>query len=292
MKQPPSLTRHRSLRSAVVAILLMLILLGNLQNWRTPELRGAPAAEPTPLAYLPLIVRAGPTATGTLVPTSTPISPAPTATATATATPTGTPQQACRAVYPIGLNATLFNLSGFVPPTDPAELPYYGIYNDANYTNKTQRRVYLNPSTLTSWILSWDPTTPFNAARLTAALTGTGTLSQGFGEVVPWPDPNSTAPAGYPLVPGQLTAGDWVRTIDPSLINSAGSAAALQYHLDHKTLMLLPVIDQFVGAGQNGAVRFNRMADFLLRGFTLSGASPYFDLVYIGGSDSHIPLCP
>jgi len=293
MNQPQSHIRHRSLRPAVVSFLLALILFGSLHDWRTSELRGAPAAEPTPLAYLPLIARAGPTATTTLVPTSTPTptTVSPTPTASATATPTGTPQQACRAVYPIGLNTALFNDNGFIPPTDPAELPYYGIYNDATYTNKTQRRVYLNPSKLTSTILSWDPTAPFNAARLTAALTGTGTLSQGFLEVVPWPDPNSKDPAGYPLVPGQLTSGDWVRTVDSSLINSAGSAAALRYHIDHKMLMSLPIVDQFVGTGQNGAAYFNRMGDFLLRGFDLSGPSPYFDLVFIG-SDNHRPLCP
>jgi hypothetical protein len=268
MNQPPSPARPRSLGPAVIAILLVLIVLGSLRNGGTPELRGAPAAELTPLAYLPVVKRAGPTAT-----------------------PTETPQQPCLAVYPIGLNAALFNANGFAPPTDPAELPYYGIYNDATYKNKTQRRVYLNPSTLTSILLSWNPAVPVNAAQFTAALSGTGTLSQGFEEVVPWPDPNSAAPSGYPLLPGQLGLGDWVRTVDLSLINSTGSIAALQYHLDHRTVMALPIVNALVYNGQTGAAHFGQMGNFLLRGFALGGPSPYFDLVYIGASDLQVPLC-
>ncbi len=92
MHQPPSHTRHRSLRPAIVSFLLAVILFGSLHDWRTPALHGASEAEPTPLAYLPLIVRAGPTATTTIVPTSTPLSPTPTATGCLTTASTTMPR--------------------------------------------------------------------------------------------------------------------------------------------------------------------------------------------------------
>jgi hypothetical protein len=298
MNQPPSHTRHRSFRPAVVSFLLPLILFGSLHDWRTPELRGAPAAEPTSLAYLPLIARAGPTTTVTLVPTSTPTpttTASPTPTATVTATPTETPQQACRAVYPIGLNAALFNDNGFIPPTDPAELPYYGIYNDATYTNKTQRRMYRTDSFATPGyvILQWDRLqNAGSVVRFAAAMTGTGTLAQGFEEVVPWPDPNSPEPPGYPLYPGQLTVGDWI-TGSTGNVDSSDTRAALQYHIDHKTVMSLPIVDRAVGNGQNAYFHHAWLGDFLLRGFSLGGGTgSYLDLVYLGGSDLPIPVCP
>jgi len=261
MHQPPSHTRL--LRTAV-------ILLGSLHGWRTPELHGASEAEPTPLAYLPLIARAGPTATTTLVPTRTPIFPTPTATETPTiaATPTETPPQTCSPVYPIAIGFLLLDQSGFVPPTDPAELPYYGIYNDATYTNKTQRRVYRSNDSLTGYtILNWTGDPSDSPVVFAAAITGTGTLAQGFNEVIPWPDPNSTAPAGYPLLPGQLSPGDWIAE-STGTIGTADVTAALNYHIDHKTVMSLPIVDRSVGTGQYGALHFNRMGQFLLRGFS------------------------
>jgi len=293
MHQPPSHTRHRSLRPAVVSFLLAVILFGSLHDWRTPALHGASEAEPTPQAYLPLIARAGPTATTTLVPTSTPLSPTPTATEmpTITATPTETPPQTCSPAYPIAIGAVLLNASGFLPPTDPAELPYYGIYNDATYTNKTQRRVYRSIDNLTGYrILNWtgEPLAG-SAASFAAAITGTGTLAQGFNEVVPWPDPNSTAPKGYPLLPGQLSPGDWIAE-SSGTIGSADAVAALNYHIDHRTVMSLPIVDQSVGTGQNGALYFNRMGQFLLRGFSITSSPSYFDLVYLG--QTIMPSCP
>jgi len=293
MNQPTSRSRNRSLRPALVSILLALILFSSLQNSSTPALRGAPVAELTPLAYLPLIERAGPTATKTFVPTSTPTATATaTATPSATATPTRTSQQRCLAVYPIGLNAALFNANGFAPPTDPAELPYYGIYNDATYTNKTQRRVYGTSSFGTPGyhILKW-LSSASSVASFAAAITGTGTLAQGFDEVTPWPDPSTSAPEGYPLYPHQLSPGDWIYGFTGN-VNSSDVTAALRYHVDHKTVMSLPIVDRAVGNGQNIFFHHAWLGDFLLRGFSLSAAPSYFDLVYIGATDLQIPLCP
>jgi len=291
MHQPPSHSRHRSLRPAIISFLLAVMLLGSLHDWRTPELHGA--SEPTPLAYLPLIARPGATTTTIPVPTRTLVFPTstPTETPTNTATPTETPTQTCSGVYPIAIGAVLLNQSGFVPPTDPAEQPYYGIYNDATYTNKTQRRVYRAINDLTGYIiLNWtgDPSGG-TATSFAAAITGTGTLAQGFNEVVPWPDPSTIAPTGYPLYPHQLTEGDW---ITGSTGNTASSdiSAALNYHIDHKTVMSLPIIDRYVGNGQNVAVHFVRMGQFLLRGFSITTSPYYLDLVYLGPTD--VPQCP
>jgi len=298
MSQPPSSARNRSLRPAVVSILIALILLGSLHDWRTPALRGAPAAEATPLAYLPLIARDGPTATTTAVPTTTPTpTSTPTATATptasATATPTETPQQACSAVYPIAIGASLLDQNGFVPPTNPDELPYYLIYNDATYTNKTQRRVYRTGDLgLTGYgILNWTGIpSDGSVASFAAAITGTGTLAQGFSEVVPWPDPNSTEPPVYPLLPGQLSAGDWIYE-SSGITGSNDIRAALQYHIDHKTVMSLPIVDNVVGTGNNPYAHHIWLGNFLLRGFSLGSSPDYFDLVYLGQT-TYAPLCP
>lgn len=287
---PSNRPRHRIIALTVLAI----VVLGMLADWQTPVLRGA--AAPVPPAYLPLLAQPGPTATPTTTPTSsaTPTS-SPTLTATPTATPTATATEVpptCNAVYPIALSANLFDANGFAPPTNPPELQYYVIYNDATYSNKTQRRIYRTSTFADPGfnILSWEPSpSSSNAVALTAALSGTGTLAQGFQEVTPWPDSGTTPPAGYPLLPGQLSAEDWIAGSSGS-INTTGIRAALDAHIGHKTVMSLPIVDQAVGAGQNVSFHFARLGNFLLRGYALSG-STYFDLVYLGPADTGARLC-
>src|SRR5581483_1727495 len=270
----------------LASILLALVLLIGLAGWGPPALQGAGAAgATTPIAFLPLVARPGlpptrtPTATSVASATSTATA---SPTATATATPTTTPQQGCTAAYPIAIAASTLNENGFVPPTNPAELPYYGLYSDETYTNKTQRRLYLTAAgPLAGYgFLSWlSMPSGGSITDITAALSGTGTLAQGFDEVVPWPDPNTSAPTNYPLYPHQLTVGDWVK-VYPGSPNSAGTTAALTAHVSQKTVMSLPIVDNEVGQGSNEAVHFARMGNFLLRGFSFSGN--YLDLVYLG----------
>jgi hypothetical protein len=271
-------------RRLLVPALAALILVGAVLAVRAPISRSAAQAGTPPIAFLPLIARDGPSAT-----------PSVTATSTATATPTRTPTTiptssatpsttatrvpACNSVYPIGILASLINDNGFVPPTDPAEMPYYGIYSDGTYTNKTQRRLILHTVAGDFRFLEWQYASTITT--FSAALTGTGTLYQGFDEVVPWPDPNTPAPAGYPLYPHQLTTGDWVSGQAGS-VDSAGVRAALNDHIIHRTVMALPIYDNIAGSGVNTSMHFARLGTFLLRGYATGGAEPYLDLVYLG----------
>ena len=287
MHTTPSSSRSR--RLIILLVGLAIFMLGSLANWRAPVLSGAAATTPAPLAYMPLIAKPAPSASATITVTPT-TSAAPTATPTATATATEVPP-ACNAVYPIVLNANLFNDNGFAPPANPAELPYYGIYSDGTYNNKTQRRVYHTTSfAMPSYeILRWKTSQAGSVVELTAALSGTGTLAQGFQEVTPWPDPSTTAPPGYPLLPGQLSPGDWVAG-SSGLLNTQAIRAAFDAHIEHKTVMSLPIADQSVGTGQNAAFHFIRLGHFLLRGYNLSSTS-YFDLVYLGPAPESAPVC-
>src|SRR5262249_19178254 len=50
-------------------------------------------------------------------------------------------------LYPLAVNIQDLDASGFVPPSNPDELPYYGIYRDSDYPNGLrQRRIYMKPN--------------------------------------------------------------------------------------------------------------------------------------------------
>src|SRR4029079_1376266 len=88
--------------------------------------------------------------------------------------------------------------------------------------------------------------------------------------------------------PHQLTPGDWIHGNTGSSGSNAIDAA-LQYHVDHRTVMNLPIIDQSVGTGQNTACHVVRMGSFLLVGFNLQGSQQnnnYFDFVYLGQAEN------
>ncbi len=264
-------TRTRRLMGSAI---VTLVLLGGLVVIQTPDLRGAAVATPTPLAYLPLVAQAEPTTMHTAPPNST---TTPSATPSATFTP-----PACSWAYPIGIDASLLDANGFVPPTEPAELPYYGLYSDGTYTNKTQRRLYrygeFGTPILNYHFLTWQGgTTDFDA--FSAAISGTGTLEQGFDEVVPWPDPNSAPPSGYPLLPHELTVGDWVAGFDGTA-NGPRVYAAFNDHVIHHTVLSLPIFDRIVGINTSEAIHVARVGNFLVRWFDKSGN--YLDLVYLG----------
>jgi hypothetical protein len=236
-------------------------------------------ATPTPSATATTTATATPTATPTVtaMPSSTAI-----ATVTATATATMIPTRNCNGVYPIWVKAQLLGLDGFLQPSKASELPFYVSYSDETYTNKIQRRLYLsNAGESIFGFLRWrSDIASGNVMALTNALTGTGTLEEGFDEVVPWPDSNSATPPGYPLAPHRLNAGDWLYEATNVSI-SADMQAALDYHIAHKTVMILPIVNSRVGAGTNVFSHMNRFGNFLLRG-SGGGGSPYLDLVYVG----------
>jgi hypothetical protein len=191
-------------------------------------------------------------------------------------------------VYPIGMNAADLDDNGFKPPTDPSEMPYYIRYSDSTYQNLTGRRIYRkdnfdNPGSF-SW-LQWqtDPKAG-SAVSTNNMLALDGNLDLGFQEVTPWPDPNSTPPDHYPLLPGQLSEGDWIAANTGSS-SSNDIVAALDYHIQNRTILNLPIIDKTVGTGQTAAFHFNRMGAFYLRDYDKSGLQ-WFDFVYIGQANN------
>ena len=272
-----------------VSVFLTLTVLGLIIALGVPESHSAAPTSATPYAYLPLVANAGTTVatTSTRTPTTIPGSTnTPTIINTPTSTTTPTTQTApCNSVYPIAIDASLLDANGFVPPTNPAELPYYGLYSDGIYTNKTQRRLYrydaFGGPRLDYLFLAWQAEDT-NLTSYSAALTGTGTLYQGFDEVVPWPDANSPAPAGYPLYPHQLTEGDWLMVF---VSNGADRRvlAALDNHIIHRTVLALPIYDKIVANGAAESVHFVRLGTFLLRGYDF-GIEPSLDLVDLGAA--------
>jgi hypothetical protein len=279
------------MRGSIVLGLLALLLL-SLFGWNAPPTNADSKAR----SYLPAIMRQltndTATATSNAVATATAtVTPSSTATTTVTATATATmiPKRNCNGVYPIWIKAQLLEQDGFLQPSNPSERPFYVPYSDETYTNKMQRRLYLSNAGESNFgFLRWrSDISSGNAMALANALTGTGTLEAGFDEVVPWPDSSSAPPPGYPLAPQRLNAGDWLyEATDVSI--SADMQAALDYHIAHKTVMILPIVDSKVGGGTNVFSHMNRFGNFLLRG-SGGGGGYYLDLVYVG--ESSPPPC-
>jgi hypothetical protein len=285
----------KAFRRGSIVIGLLALLLLSLFGWNAPPT----SADSKARSYLPAMMRrltndtatptsnAAPTATATatLSPTAT-ATATPSSTAIATMTPTATatmiPTRNCDGVYPIWIKAQLLGLDGFLQPSKASELPFYVSYSDEIYTNKMQRRLYRSDAGESIFgFLRWrSDIASGNAMALTNALTGTGALEEGFDEVAPWPDPNSAAPPSYPLAPHRLNAGDWLYEATNVSI-SADMQAALDYHIAHQTVMILPIVDSRVMAGMNVFSHMNRFGNFLLRG-SGGGGSPYLDLVYVG----------
>jgi hypothetical protein len=207
-------------------------------------------------------------------------------------------------VYPIAVNAADLDNNGFTPPSDNAEMPYYGKYYDPNYQGGlTQRRIYAksnfgDPGSFS--FMQWSSASSAgNAQSLADMLTGDGNLDQGFDEVVlsppinnssgvknttGWPDPNSNEVTGYPLLPHQLSEGDWIYG-NTGWSSSNDVDAAFDYHIANRTILNLPIIDRTIGSGQNTYMHFARMGAFLLRGYSAQGGgNAYFDLVYLGAA--------
>jgi hypothetical protein len=117
-----------------------------------------------------------------------------------------------------------------------------------------------------------------STADLNAALTGAGTLGQGFSE---FPPPASD-PAAIPLVNGALEAGDWLAGTSATAANADGMAA-LDWHIANKTLMILPVYDQFTGNGNwpDSGYHIVRFVQVRLLGYSFGGSNKYFEFALV-----------
>jgi hypothetical protein len=203
-------------------------------------------------------------------------------------------------VYPILVRDTLLGANGFTNSESS--------YSDADYRNKTVKTIYIhdavnNPSGGFNWT-RWnanngDQVSGGTAAATEAMMTGPGNIAKGFDEAA-WPASNSLnlpKPTGYPLKPGQLTPGDWLYA-NTGVGNSSGLQAQLAYHMNHKTVLILPIWDAEVGSGSGATFHASRLGGFLLLGYNLSGATSgpnagYIKLAYVGDStECPVPVEP
>lgn len=129
-----------------------------------------------------------------------------------------------------------------------------------------------------------------SAQELELALTGTGTLSKGFMEVVPWPAPNLPRPATYPERPGELNVGDWVYG-SSGFTASNDRREALDAHIANGTRMVLPIYDVAVGQGSNAAFRVVRFGLFVLTEYGRERNRPYMDFIFLGDPDRQGTAC-
>ncbi len=129
-----------------------------------------------------------------------------------------------------------------------------------------------------------------SAQELELALTGTGTLSKGFMEVVPWPATNLPRPANYPERPGELNVGDWVYG-SSGFTASNDRRAALDAHIQNGTRMVLPIYDVAVSQGSNAAYRVVRFGLFVLTEYGRERNRPYMDFIFLGDPNRQGTAC-
>jgi hypothetical protein len=199
-----------------------------------------------------------------------------------------------KGVYPIAVNAKDLDLNAgkFLPPTVQSEMSYYGLYADPQYPDGlSARRIYnktnFNVPGSFSWLQWTAPANGGSAVNTEDMLANDGNLDLKFQEVVPWPDANQPAPTGYPLLPGQLSEGDWIYG-NSGVSASSGIKTALDFHVANRTVMYLPIISDSLATsgsgGQNARFHVLKLGAFYLRGYSLTGQG-YFDLVYIGEAE-------
>jgi hypothetical protein len=195
-------------------------------------------------------------------------------------------------VFPISVNASYLDDKGFVEPNgwNAADDPdHYGLYGDENYKDKWQRRVFVKDAADVpggfSYLRWLGESNNGSAVNLENMLQGQGNLAAGF-EEADWPDGAPGKPDGYPSEPGQLTSGDWIHG-NSGFSYSNAVRAALDEHIEKRTVMLLPIIeeDRWL-TGNNAVFKLNRLGGFLLRDYGKEQGKPYLDLVYVGDANS------
>lgn len=284
------------LRSAL--LLLITLFLGiETTVWKLSAARDTvPAQNPTTAIHLPFVISSYmtptrtaivspiPMSTSTQSPATTPTIP-PTKTDIAIASPTPTMPNTglgdCGNVYPIRIEQRLIGAQDFLPPETPSELEFYLPYSDPMYGTHWQRRVYYRGTELgfVRWLAA---PSAGNAVALSHALTGTGTLAEGFDEVIPWPASNVPPPPDYPVLPHRLNVGDWLYYNDGTYISKT-MRDAFTFHQQQRTVMNLPITTP-IYFGFNSSTQMQRFGAFLLNGFGSRNGYDYFDLVYLGAS--------
>jgi hypothetical protein len=201
-------------------------------------------------------------------------------------------------VYPIGLDATLFNDDGNFAETDQRidGQPIYGVMDGYEYFGKTWRRIYIGGGSTGGQIsfLRWNETTTVNGIAaaseqaLINSLSGDGNLDEGFEEVPTWPSTNESEPPNYPSLPNQLGAGDWVFG-GPN--NLAAVSSLLNEHQANGTYMMLLPYNNISGSGAEAKYKVGERQVFVIKA-TGSGASgSWIELIAMGDADAQGTSC-
>jgi hypothetical protein len=144
-----------------------------------------------------------------------------------------------------------------------------------------------------------------NATELRDMMAEDGNLAGGFDEGIfkngtfTWPDPNSQPPTVggkvvYPVKPHEINTGDFVYGNSGVSISSAVEAS-LKYHIDRRTVLILPIVEQHVKVGGDTFFQVTGLGAFYLMGIpgygtgsnvNGGGANSFFDLAYIGSANA------
>ena len=192
--------------------------------------------------------------------------------------------------------------TGTLYPSDKA-----GTYVDKTYKDgKIWRRIFLKDNGNAPGNFSWMRWTQEKqgGTELAAALSGDGTLSDGFNEA-PWPAGYTEAkPKNYPLSPKQLTSGDWIHGDSGLNWSNGGNSSirpALEKLMTKRTVVILPIINGVAGTGVNSQFKMATFGKFYLYdpfpndpnngGISQQGGSnAYIDLVYLGPANGNACL--
>jgi len=219
-------------------------------------------------------------------------------------------------VYPIGVQVSNLDSTAkkFLAPTDPTQKPFFtASYPMPNYpSGLSKRRIYFKdngdgPGQF-SWLRWKAATTAGNATALTAMVQGAGNMEEGFDEGIfnsatgafTWPDNNSQPPTVngkvvYPMKPHEINTGDFVYG-NTGVSMSSDVEAALKYHIDKQTVLILPIVNTHVKNGGDTLFPVQGLGAFYLVGIpgygtgagtpASGGANGFFDLAYIGTANA------
>lgn len=188
---------------------------------------------------------------------------------------------ACTTIYPLGVRSNALTTTGFVSSE--------GNFSGGEYRNRTTKTLTLqttaNPNGNFVW-LRWSAnanssTHGSGSNALVTMMKGTGNIAEEFAEA-PWPTNHSeyrNKPEGYPIVPGQLTVGDWVYAGATSTPSGLGTVLAEHKFAANKDVrvLILPIVDATDG---NNSYRVASLGAFAVTDYNV--ANNKVKLAYLG----------
>lgn len=158
-------------------------------------------------------------------------------------------------VYPLAVHTAMLGDVEAIPPQfggTPTNLPAT-VYMPDIRARYSQQRLYLDGPHVSAAFLRWKESD--DLSDLPFLFEGVGALRYGFEELEDWPEPSTqpepdpeTGEINYPLSPGYLNQGDWVRGAehaqeDGKVSFASGTAMEqqLRYFKESRTALMLPI---------------------------------------------------